>query len=298
MAEKEKTEETPVKETPKEEPKETPTKEASGEPLQEEVVQLREYRRHNRILMSGDASPRQQEESLRYIMKTEGYSPQQVDEYVQQTIGQEEIVPPNKAGQEELIVAPEPKKPETETADTGYNDILARLDRMENQQRKERDERQIEQLENQYTVAVDKVMGGDEVKLLLDKAKDMGQDIEKTRKSIRDNIERSTMTRLRERKTRFPDADITGTWVEEEAKGAVGDTVGLFRSVIGDPSKVSRAPETESGLEGFDPDTPPEVPKVEDGDSTPDVLGKAEEYTTKSLMHMAKSIEQGEESKA
>ena len=70
-----------------------------------------------------------------------------------------------------------------------------------------------------------------------------------------------------------------------------------FRSVIGDPDKIQRSPETATDSDSLFNKPPVEPPKFEKGDSMGDINVKTREWTLDTLLRGARDGSSGGESK-
>jgi len=104
------------------------------------------------------------------------------------------------------------------------------------------------------------------------------------------------MQSLRDR--RAAGENFNPAWFSEEAGKASQTVYDKFRSVIGDPDKIQRSPETATDSDSLFNKPPVETPVYEKGDSMGDINVKTREWTLDHLLRGAKEGAAGGESKA
>ena len=147
-------------------------------------------------------------------------------------------------------------------------------------------------MNDQITDAIDSVNDG---RTLLGKLRELNGDeaAKNARAAIERDIRQTTLDMLRSRR------DAAGTfneaWVAEEARRATESVIAKYRSVIGDPNKLGRAPETASGSDYFASRKPVPAPKWKPGMRTGDVDGLLQDYNTDVLSRLASGLDNGKD---
>lgn len=201
------------------------------------------------VLLDADSSPDEWEDSARVVLTAKGYDEDAIDTYI------EEYRP----------VAEGDDKPKKTAADD------KRLSKLEKRQDRA-DAAATDATRRELADLFDKKVGAaldshKDLTVLFDKVgtRDGKDAAAKLKKASRERIAEAVKSRIR---TRYAETDtFDRAWIAEEAKKAVKGEAEYLQSVIGDLSKVGRAPETVAGDEsGFAlPDEPvafPAVPKT------------------------------------
>tara|TARA_R100000458_G_scaffold15269_1_gene12996 strand:+ start:5173 stop:6084 length:912 start_codon:yes stop_codon:yes gene_type:complete len=239
---------------------------------------IHEYNQHASVLMQQGASDTDKEAAVRYLMNVEGYQPDQIDEYVTSLKGEQ----------------PQEEAPMT-TPDPLSNENKQRLESLENNQRR----MNADFLRQNLNETLDRVMESNpKIRTLLDKGEEMNpnSDAAERRSSLRSQIERSLMDNVRSRKSRGENFNLS--WFSDEATKAADNIYNRISTVIGDPNKIGRAPETASGLDSFFANKKPvEAPQFADGDNMGTMDSKAREYNVDALSRLAEDLSTGDQSK-
>lgn len=242
---------------------------------------LEEYQQNARTLMAGEQSSLDQRESaMRYLLSKEGYSPDQIETHIQTARG---MMDTPETPQESPAPGPQPN-PQDE----------ARIRQMEDQQNR----MNVDMLRRDLDTAVQGVMGSnDKIKTLIEKSKQLAGDegLEGRISNIRDEVKRATMDNLRARKSRGERFD--NSWFNQETNKAADAVYERIRSVIGDPDKIQRAPETASDADSFVNKPPVAEPTFEKGDNPGTALNKSHDWTVDTLSRLADDVSQGGESR-
>ena len=113
---------------------------------------------------------------------------------------------------------------------------------------------------------------------------------------LRHEVEASMLDSLRRRRT--AGENFNPSWFAEEAGKAAKSVYDKFSSVIGDPDKIQRAPETATENDSLFNKPPVDPPSYQKGDSMGDINNKAREWTLDTLLRSANDGATGGESKA
>jgi len=113
---------------------------------------------------------------------------------------------------------------------------------------------------------------------------------------LRHEVEAAMLDSLRNR--RAAGENFNPNWFTEEAGKAAKTVYDKFRSVIGDPDKIQRSPETATDSDSLFNKPPVDPPKYEKGDSMGDINVKTREWTLDTLLRGARDGAAGGESKA
>lgn len=225
------------------------------------------------------------EADLRYVMTYEGYTPEQIEEYVGNM----------KAPGQGMTPEQQPQQPEQSQAEDPRVDHLnQRLQQVEEREKQLR----LEALQTKLTNAVDSVTGQDSLSSISNAFKRVhGDEGHADRmKVISEDVQRETLSQLR--KVRSAGGDIDDGTIRTASETAAKSVADRYRTVIGDPDKLGRAPETASGQTQFYQKKPVELPKFEPGkDSTGTVYDKARKFAEDSLLDIAADVSTGGNSK-
>lgn len=261
-----------------------------------EVEGLREYKKHARTLMQGDGEWTEERElATRAVMSDAGYSPEMIEAWVEQVQqGGEE-----PEGEDMTTVTgsqPTPEGEETgggeDPRDQQIRELQARLEQIEQRTTQNRTDDLKLRLDQAVSGALDE---SEAVRTLLTAAERLnGPDEDGRRKSqIAAQLREQTLERLRQRKARG--GHFSPEWFQEEALKAADVVADAYRSVIGDPAKLGRAPETVTGEDMFRSLKPVEEPKPDRNADQATRRQMALDYTEGTLMEIAAKASQGGE---
>lgn len=265
---------------------------AAVEALLKEKADLEKYRKYGRRLMLGDGTfDKDREEAVRHLMTDAQFEPGAIDQYVDaQKIGAEVGEEGEGTEEEPEVTDPEPKpKPkagggEPDERDKMIDELRARLDAVEQQSEGERTRRLEGKLDSAVGAALD---SNKDLGTLLKRGTELngveGDDLR--RAHFQNSIRQQTAANLRKRKA--AGGMYQEGWLKEEADKAAVQVANEYRSVIGDPSLLGRAPETGTGEDQLVPTEPPKKPEAAKGDGAPEVFEKARNYTEGTLLSIA-----------
>ena len=271
----------------------------------EETIKLKEYNEHARTLISQTGSNTESRETaVRYLMSQEGYSPNDIEEYINWT--NETANQDQTPAEEPQYAAPQEQAPENE--EFNAEQILQQQQEYQLRQEsimREQEQQRMNQIEDrqqrlgaemmkkELNTALDSAMASDEnIKKLMsiESGGDNRKDV------LRHEVENAMMQSLRER--RSAGENFNPAWFSEEAGKASKTVYDKFRSVIGDPDKIQRSPETATDSDSLFNKPPVETPVYEKGDSMGDINVKTREWTLDHLLRGAQEGAAGGESKA
>jgi hypothetical protein len=116
------------------------------------------------------------------------------------------------------------------------------------------------------------------------------------RAAIERDIRQQTLDNLRTRRTAagvFEEA-----WISEESAKATEQVLAKYRSVIGDPNRLGRAPETDSGAGSMFNRPAVPAPRWKPGLSTGDVESALDAYNKDALSRLAAGLDSGSDTRA
>ena len=261
----------------------------------DEVEQLKEYNEQARKLMSptgtNDAT---REQAIRYLMTQEGYTPDDINQYINWTneMGQE----PEQQYEQPQYEEPQPQEGLTEEQlqQQYYQEQMMREQDQARMREIEARQSRIgtEMMKKEMSNAIDSTMASnDQISKLLGINEESGD----RKDVIRQEVEAAMMASLRQR--RASGENFNNSWFTEEAGKAAKTVYDKFSSVIGDPDKIQRAPETAAQDSLFNK-PPVDPPKYERGDDMGKINNKTRDWTLDTLLRGAQEGAAGGESKA
>jgi hypothetical protein len=258
------------------------------------VQELESYKRAASALMKGDAiATEDREASMRYLLSAEGYTPNQIEGYINETrdyYSQEEGLEEGQANRME-----ENQHDDTNTPQPVVDeDARRQIDSMQ----KQNSQMMVDMLRNDLSAAMEKTMASNQsIKTLLDKSMELAgpEDVATRMGGIRDEVQRIALDSMRDRRSRGEKFD--KAWFDQETNRAADRVYQRIRSVIGDPDKIQRAPETASDTESFVSKPPVPAPTFEKGDNMGSATDKSHDYTVDALSRLASDLDMGGESR-
>jgi hypothetical protein len=122
------------------------------------------------------------------------------------------------------------------------------------------------------------------------------ESVANARAAIERDIRQQTLESLKNRR------DQAGTfeeaWIAEESARATDQVLAKYRSVIGDPNRLGRAPETDSSASAFINRKPVPAPTWKSGMSPGDVESAVDAYNKDALSRLAASLDTGSDGRA
>jgi hypothetical protein len=281
--------------------KEIPVRELAAareelERAREQMDQLSKFREAALTVMRQDVPADMKTEAARQLLRDAGFPEQEIDRQVGAWAqgGQEdedEMVDEN----EDPEVGGQDTEEEEDDQDTEFVaqsilDAQRRAQVAEEEVRRIKAERLGQHMDQQINGSLD---GVQDARTLLGKLRELNGDeaAKNARAAIERDIRQTTLDFLRQRR------DASGTfneaWVAEEAKRATESVVAKYRSVIGDPNRLGRAPETASGSDYFVSRKPVPAPKWKPGLKTGDIETQLNAYNSDVLSRLAAGLDKG-----
>jgi len=260
-----------------------------------QVDELKSFRSAASALMKGDTLPPvERENAMRHLLSAEGYSPAQIENYIVDS--RELYEPSGEERYEERMDYPEneaqaPAPAPAPNVDEGARQQLEDMQRQNNQM-------QVDMLKTNLTNAMDKTMASNaSIHTLMGKSKELaGEEGYASRvQGIKDEVQRIALDSMRQRRSRGEKFD--KAWFDEETNKAADTVYQRIRSVIGDPDKIQRAPETASDAERFISKPPVATPQYEAGDNMGTVTDKSHDFTVDALSRLSADLGLGGDSK-
>lgn len=109
------------------------------------------------------------------------------------------------------------------------------------------------------------------------------------RAAIERDIRQQTLDNLRSRRTAA--GTFEEAWISEESARATDQVLAKYRSVIGDPNRLGRAPETDSSASAFLNRKPVSAPKWKPGMSTGDMETALDAYNKDALNRLVAGLD-------
>lgn len=246
------------------------------------ISELEEYKTKASALMSGEVSQEERENAMRYILGQQGYSSNQIETYISST---KEMA--NQMTEETPSQQPNPTEEMLAQERARIAEMEARQSRMG-----------VDMLRRDMDSALESTMQNNpKINALLQKSKDLvGEEgYEKRVMNIQEQIRQATMANLQSRKSRGERFD--SSWFNQETDNAANAVYERIRSVIGDPDKIQRAPETASDVESFISKPPVAAPTYERGDNMGSATDKSHDFTVDALSRLAADLGMGGESR-
>ncbi|HIJ11102.1 TPA: hypothetical protein HA278_03525, partial [Candidatus Woesearchaeota archaeon] len=245
----------------------------------------------------GDLESREQ--AVRYLMSKEGYTPEDIEEYISWTNESVEDVQQTYQQEYEQYQGVPQETSQQDPAVVQYYEEQARMQEQERQRLTEVEDRQSrissEMMKKEMDSALTQAFSSDEnIKKLLSIQE--GENTSNREETLQKEVESAMIEGLRSR--RQAGENFSKNWFVEEAGKATKLVYDKFRSVIGDPDKIQRSPETATNSDSLFNKPPVDPPKYEKGDSMGDINVKARDWTLDTLLRGAQDGASGGKSKA
>jgi len=257
----------------------------------EEMERLSQFRDAALTIMRQDLNPDAKMEAARQILADAGLPQDEIDRQVSGWVnaqGDDEMVDENneEVNEEEID---EDDEDVTAVAEA-IRDAQFRAQQAEDEVRRIKAERMGNQMSTDIQTALDEIS---DARTLMSKLRELNGDeaAKNARAAIERDIRQTTLDNLRAR--RDAAGSFSDTWVAEEAKRAAEAVVAKYRSVIGDPNRLGRAPETASGVDYLVSRKPVPQPKWKPGMRYGDVEGQLQAFNTDALTRLASGLDSG-----
>lgn len=256
---------------------------------EEKAAKLETYRGHTERLLKGEPEDVQgREESMRYLLAESNFDPEAIEHYVQQALGG----------------TPEPTMPniQNEPPAPQYQDpqelamLKAKLELMEGEQQKAK----LNTLKRELASNTGRVLDSNpNLRTLVSKIKDLRGDegLPEAMEAIKADIQDRTIKQLKLR-TASSGQLVNDSWITEEVDKAADLVYKHYLSVIGDPNRIGRAPETVTGEDVFAKRQPVPAPNFEKGDNMGSATNRLRDFSVDVLSRLAATGEGGGASKA
>jgi len=265
----------------------------------DEAVKLKEYNENARKLISPNGvNDDNREQAVRYLMSQEGYAPEDINEYIEWT---KQIEQPTAEPAPESTYDPEltlendyPEEPQFNEAQYQQEMMMREQEQMRMAEIENRQQKLgTEMMRKEMTSALESAFTqSEEIKKLMG----VNEEGNNRKDILRGEVETIMMENLRKR--RASGENYNPNWFAEEAGNATKLVYDKFRSVIGDPDKIQRSPETATDSDNLFNKPPVDPPKYEKGDDMGSINTKTREWTLDTLLRGAREDGDGGESKA
>lgn len=257
----------------------------------EEMERLSQFRDAALTIMRQDLNPDAKMEAARQILADAGLPQEEIDRQVAGWVGaqgEEEMVDENDQVEEEYEEDDDDE--DVEVVAQAIREAQERAAQAEDEVRRIKAERMGNQMSSEIQGALD---GISDARTLMSKLRELNGDeaAKNARAAIERDIRQTTLDNLRAR--RDAAGAFSETWVAEEAKRAAEAVVAKYRSVIGDPNRLGRAPETDSGVDYLVSRKPVPQPKWKPGMRYGDVEGQLQAFNTDALTRLASGLDTG-----
>lgn len=233
--------------------------------LEEYNERLVGFREATARLMNPETDVEVKKRDARQILLDMNYTPEQVDEWVKIYDQENEMTDTPQETPQQTPAAPQ-ADPRTEQ----LNDQVLKMRAQMLQQN----------LENSLSSAIESNSDG---KMLMDwlNTNRQPEDVTKARESIAERVRAQALENLRNRRNQAGSFD--DNWVGEEVNKAASKVAQDMLTVIGDPSKIGRVPETAGQTETLYRKDPVKLPETK-GKSFGDVEGQLRDWTSDQLL--------------
>ena len=258
--------------------------------LQQDYSKLVAFRDATTKVMRPDVDPSVKEQAARQLLVDMGYRGEEVDQYVQDWMN-------NQQGETVSDETDDVGGDDDRSAEEVANAILAAQQQAQRAQ-EELHRMKAEQLNNKLTTQV--MMGlelNQGARTMLGKLEEINgkEALSAARAAIERDIRQQTLDNLRARRTQagvFEEA-----WISEESAKATDQVLAKYRSVIGDPNRLGRAPETDSGAGSIFNRPAVPAPRWKPGVTTGDMESALDAFNKDALSRLAAGLDSGSDGK-
>lgn len=255
--------------------------------LKQDYAKLVSFRDATAKVMRPDVDPSVKEGAARQLLTDMGYRPDEVDTYVRDWMG----------SQQETNMEPQSDNGGDDDNDRSAEQVANAI--LQAQQEAARTSAELnriraEQLNARMNTQI--LLGLDSHKdgrTMLGKLEEINgkESVANARAAIERDIRQQTLELLKNRR------DQAGTfeeaWIAEESARATDQVLAKYRSVIGDPNRLGRAPETDSSASAFVNRKPVSAPTWKPGMNTGDIESALNAYNTDALSRLAAGLDTG-----
>lgn len=260
--------------------------------LQQDYSKLVAFRDATTKVMRPDVDPSVKEQAARQLLVDMGYRGEEVDQYVQDWMN-------NQQGETVTDETEDVGGDEDDgSAEAVANAIMAAQQQAQRAQ-EELQRMKAEQLNQRLNSQV--LMGlemNEKGRKMLSKLEEInGKDaLFEARAAIERDIRQQTLDNLRARRTAagvFEEA-----WINEESAKATEQVLAKYRSVIGDPNRLGRAPETDSGAGSIFNRPAVPAPRWKPGVTAGDMESALDAFNKDALSRLAAGLDSGSDTRA
>ncbi len=259
--------------------------------LQQDYSKLVAFRDATTKVMRPDVDPSVKEQAARQLLVDMGYRGEEVDQYVQDWMN-------NQQGETVTDETDDVGGDGDRSAEEVANAILAAQQQAQRAQ-EELQRMKAEQLNNKLTTQV--MMGlelNQGARTMLGKLEEINgkEALSGARAAIERDIRQQTLDNLRARRTQagvFEEA-----WISEESAKATEQVLAKYRSVIGDPNRLGRAPETDSGAGSIFNRPAVPAPRWKPGVTAGDMESALDAFNKDALSRLAAGLDSGSDTRA
>jgi hypothetical protein len=260
--------------------------------LQQDYSKLVAFRDATTKVMRPDVDPSVKEQAARQLLVDMGYRGEEVDQYVQDWMN-------NQQGE---TVTDEIEDVGGDEDDRSAEEVANAIMAAQQQAQRAQEELQrmkAEQLNQRLNSQV--LMGlemNEKGRKMLSKLEEInGKDaLFEARAAIERDIRQQTLDNLRARRTAagvFEEA-----WINEESAKATEQVLAKYRSVIGDPNRLGRAPETDSGAGSIFNRPAVPAPRWKPGVTAGDMESALDAFNKDALSRLAAGLDSGSDTRA
>lgn len=258
--------------------------------MEEKAQKLETYRLHTERLLKGEPEDIQgREESMRYLLTESNFDPEAIEHYVQQALGNTYEPPTEMPTIQQAQQAQPESNREVEL-------LKAKLEFMEQEQQKAK----VNTLKRELNTNTGRVLDSNpNLRTLVSKIKDLrGPDgLSEAMDAIKADIQDRTIKQLKLR-TASTGQTVNDSWIAEEVDKAADLVYKHYLSVIGDPNRIGRAPETVTGEDIFAKKQPVAPPEFQKGDNMGSATNRLRDFSVDVLSRLAAAGEGSGASKA
>jgi hypothetical protein len=257
--------------------------------LRQDYSKLVSFRDATSKVMRPDVDPSVKEQAARQLLVDMGYQGEEVDNYVNDWMqSQQGATNVN----ENVDTTPEGDDDDG-SAEQVANAIMQAQQEAQSA-REQLDRMRAEQLNGRMNSQI--VVGLDlnrDARTMLSKLEEINgkEAVANARSAFERDIRQQAMDNLKAR--RAAAGTFEEAWVTEEAARATDQVLAKYRSVIGDPNRLGRAPETDSSASAFANRKPVSAPTWKPGMSTGDIETALNAYNTDALSRLAANLDTG-----
>lgn len=260
------------------------------ESMSSEIESLRAFKESTNQLMSDNLGWDQKMQAARVVLSESGYTPEQIETYIQDYQG----VMEEEDNTFEEIEEDEPVMQEVEYED---DPRINEAQHVARQSAAEFKAFRLQMLQREMDRGIKNAIDtNSDISVLLGRLPDNQEGKDNAKARLQQQVHDQTLKYLQERKAR--EGTFSEAWVDEAAERATNEVVGTYRTVIGDLDSIGRSPETVSGEPTLSSTPPVPEPEYKEGMNRGVVDKSVNDWTTDALSRLADETSAGEESKA